>query len=342
MEPDKNFIKTIRRIVENHKALLLFEVLGVVILFYILFLEERARETKEEYITQREEIQALSEEISLLTISVEELVEHAREDTKKQIEERLDEERKRISMLEQELAEESKERSALESRLIRELGISEGRFSELAKEFAGSTLDLASIISEWRKRTVNITCTFFSGNSSGSGILIQFYEEGKVIYGVLTNRHVLADLFGRVGSSCTMRFPDTSSPVTVYAKDGAIELSTNGYDFGRLVLENPPQSLLAAAASTGRFCTARPAIGDAVIILGYPSIGGREDITATDGILSGFDGDYYVTSAKVERGNSGGPGIHLEKNCLLGIPTFSQQGVLESLARILSIDVLTK
>ena len=65
----------------------------------------------------------------------------------------------------------------------------------------------------------------------------------------------------------------------------------------------------------------------------------RTDVTATEGIISGFDGDYYITSAKVEHGNSGGAAILVKESCELGIPTFVQTGSIESLARILDLDI---
>jgi S1-C subfamily serine protease len=63
-------------------------------------------------------------------------------------------------------------------------------------------------------------------------------------------------------------------------------------------------------------------------------------LTATDGIISGYAGDYYITSAKIERGNSGGPAILIKGKCLLGIPTFVTVGSLEALGRVLDITVL--
>jgi hypothetical protein len=73
--------------------------------------------------------------------------------------------------------------------------------------------------------------------------------------------------------------------------------------------------------------------------LGYPSIGAKESITATEGILSGFDEEYYTTSAKIEQGNSGGAAIHVKNDCFLGLPTLVLAGRIESLARILPITV---
>ena len=89
-----------------------------------------------------------------------------------------------------------------------------------------------------------------------------------------------------------------------------------------------------------KFCSSVPDIGDEVVILGYPAIGASSGITATDGIISGYDGDYYVTSAKVNSGNSGGIAVDLKNDCNLGIPTLVDAGSLESLARILKAQTL--
>ena len=75
--------------------------------------------------------------------------------------------------------------------------------------------------------------------------------------------------------------------------------------------------------------------GEAVVVLGYPGIGSDTDITATEGIISGYEDTYYVTSANIDHGNSGGAAILLKDNCFLGIPTYVESGELESLGRIL-------
>jgi S1-C subfamily serine protease len=84
-------------------------------------------------------------------------------------------------------------------------------------------------------------------------------------------------------------------------------------------------------------CTEKPKIGDKVVILGYPGIGAQDSVTATEGIISGFDANYYTTSAKIEKGNSGGAAIDVERNCFLGLPTLVITGQIESLARILPV-----
>jgi len=76
--------------------------------------------------------------------------------------------------------------------------------------------------------------------------------------------------------------------------------------------------------------------------LGYPTVGSRQDITATEGIISGFDGNYFITSAKVEEGNSGGIAVSVKEDCYLGIPTYAEIGNVESLARILDFTVIVR
>lgn len=74
------------------------------------------------------------------------------------------------------------------------------------------------------------------------------------------------------------------------------------------------------------------------MVLGYPSYGTDYlEITAIEGIVSGYDGEYYTTSAKIEQGNSGGVAISQKGNCYLGIPTAVKLGVFESLGRILDV-----
>ena len=89
-------------------------------------------------------------------------------------------------------------------------------------------------------------------------------------------------------------------------------------------------------------CSAKINTGEQVIILGYPSIGSPTDITATDGIISGQDSPYYVTSAKIDHGNSGGLAILVKNDCYFGIPSGAVVGSVESLGRILDVNAIAK
>ncbi len=81
-------------------------------------------------------------------------------------------------------------------------------------------------------------------------------------------------------------------------------------------------------------------VGEEIVILGYPSVGG-EYLTATDGIISGHEGTYYLTtSAKIEQGSSGGGAFLKSTGCLVGIPTFVRSGRIEALARLINMPYL--
>jgi hypothetical protein len=63
-------------------------------------------------------------------------------------------------------------------------------------------------------------------------------------------------------------------------------------------------------------------IGEPVYVLGYPGVGG-DSLTLTQGVVSGFTGDYeqYIKiSANTNFGNSGGVAID-GQGCYLGIPS---------------------
>ena len=165
------------------------------------------------------------------------------------------------------------------------------------------------------------------GYVTGSGTAV--YVESTGQYTVWTNRHVMTSSGGKL---CRIWFPDTSSPlISIKARINP----ASDQDFAIIDIPYPNQQLGSVIKNTSDFCMKKPSIGDQVVILGYPGIGSQTDITVTEGIISGYDGDYFITSAKVEQGNSGGAAILVKDNCYLGIPTFVATGVLESLARIL-------
>jgi len=199
------------------------------------------------------------------------------------------------------------------------------------------TYNVASIISEWRPIIANIECQFRYSDTgrlyqrnSGSGIAIKF---GNSPSAILTNKHVITDDSGYGAYSCSAKLPDSSDLVT----SSDTRSSAKGYDLGYVYINEPSSYLKTITSSFPSLCSQKPLLGDEIVVLGYPSIGSKENVTATEGIISGFDGNYLITSAKVEQGNSGGAAILLKDNCLLGIPTFVTLGKVESLARILDI-----
>lgn len=279
---------------------------------------------------QNEALTEIKEELALLEVRVEELVSASEESTQKIINEK-------VAGLTQELESAREKTQELEQELKNEAGLSAQKIAEL-EESLSNGYDLVSIISGWRARTPLIRCRFDGGYSTGSGILVSFNEGGATNYYVVTNRHVLVSN-PAIARDCTIEFPDGKGTHVAVQEDGAIQGTVGNYDLGRLKIVQPDAYIRNTATSMNRFCSARPSIGDEVISIGYPLIGSTGDITATDGIISGFESDYFITSAKIERGNSGGIVVLLKNNCLLGVSTFVQFGQLESLARILDINV---
>jgi len=214
---------------------------------------------------------------------------------------------------------------------------------------AKSGTDLSSIISYWRSRVSYVECDlekydanggFITDSGSGSVFIA---DDGTVR--VVTNKHVLIidDAIKAIASICRIKFPDNGNTFTASRANREIWWASdeNGGDWGYLTI-TPDVSLKNILATPLKDCPTKPLIGDSVLILGYPGIGSKTDITATEGIISGYDGDYYITSAKVEHGNSGGAAILVKSNCMLGIPTFAETGSVESLARILDLHVAVR
>jgi hypothetical protein len=212
---------------------------------------------------------------------------------------------------------------------------------------ASNNYDLASIIKKWRPRVVNIECdwkNFDTGRKhitvGGSGFLMKL--SGGLIT-IITNKHVLQDSRDPITTSdfyivnsCNIRFPETGEIYFVPTSDMSFSVE-GGADWGSLNIKRPNTYINNLVSSNLPVCEQKPSIGDQVVVLGYPGIGSQNDITATDGIISGYDNEYFITSAKIEQGNSGGIAVLVKNNCYLGLPTFAQVGGIESLARILDI-----
>jgi len=200
-----------------------------------------------------------------------------------------------------------------------------------AKVATVKTASVSSVIKEWRPRIAAVSCTWKDGRrASGSGLLLGKTDAG---YRVQTNRHVVYDEESQEAPvSCRVQLPD-DEPVS--ASDLKVNLSQDS-DSAAILIEGPTAKMQQYALSvTSKFCSSKPQIGEKVVVLGYPSIGAKGDITATEGIISGFEDNYYITSAKIEQGNSGGAAISLEENCYIGIPTLTRVGRIEALGRVL-------
>lgn len=215
-------------------------------------------------------------------------------------------------------------------------------------------VDYSTIVAEWQNRVAMVTCYWGSSNEQsltsvgGSALLTTIANYGFV---AVTNKHVVTDSYGRTADSCMLLlagFGDISSMATNSLKflyGDPFLVDQNGRDTAYIKLDHlgfvrDKNGLFAAAAKvTLNLCSvSRVRIGDELVVLGYPTIGSQNGITATKGIISGIENDYYVTDAKIDRGNSGGAAILIKDNCYIGIPTWASAGSIESLGRILKTD----
>lgn len=190
--------------------------------------------------------------------------------------------------------------------------------------------DLAAVIARWNPYVYKLSCTFRAGTlaeeTTGGSAIVETNGAGTRF---VTNGHVLED-DGDYPDSCELLVPGTEVTIPVDGDALAVE-SARDIGYGAIGTTG------VAGVPPARHCTIKPEIGDRVVILGYPAIGGEESVTATEGIISGFDGKFYTTSAKIERGNSGGAAVDVKRDCLLGLPTLVVAGRIESLARILPL-----
>ncbi|MEX1027172.1 MAG: serine protease [Candidatus Paceibacterota bacterium] len=224
----------------------------------------------------------------------------------------------------QELVEAALEQTA------RQVG---GLSTELEGKVSEQTL--GARILEWEPRVARIECRFQDGDDTvdAKASAVAVYRAGNVSF--MTNRHVLEHKDMPL-EKCELRAPGISGDFDI--EPSQMEISTER-DIAYLSVSTPPPALVTTASGIS-ICAAEPSVGSRVLILGYPRTGSERGITATEGIISGIEEEFYITSAKIERGNSGGAAISVEDNCFLGLPTLVVVGQLESLARILPVTSL--
>ncbi len=208
--------------------------------------------------------------------------------------------------------------------------------------------DTKEISEMWGSSVVRIVCDEDFGRVSGSGTLWKIKND----YVVTTNEHVANSQACLVEVTPFQNGVSHSRETLTYkAKEGSFRTIEGDYDFLSFSIEEheskSPLSKLSAYAhdSAGKCRRIFYPTGERIVILGYPSIGtsSGEDLTVTEGIISGVEEGFsfsdkkqftwYVTSAKIEQGNSGGTAIASD-GCFIGIPTWSTRGELESQGRI--------
>lgn len=218
--------------------------------------------------------------------------------------------------------------------------LSESRTQIVEKVIEKQPVGLSSIIKYWRPRVAYIECIWQYSDTkqvyqeaSGSGLAMK-YSDGTIA--IVTNKHVLSDDNGYGPNKCVAKLPDSNSIYEVNTNN--IKWNSGSADWGYLAITAPDSHIKDIVGQDLNYCQKKASIGDSVVVLGYPSYGTDYlDITATEGIISGYDREYYTTSAKIEHGNSGGVSVLEKDNCYLGIPTGVRLGEFESLGRILDV-----
>ena len=206
--------------------------------------------------------------------------------------------------------------------------------------YQNNEYDISSLIQKWRNYIAYIECTW--ENLLGKNVVYRGSGLFKSV-GVVTNLHVISQTSytGEITRPkyCIVVLPDDQE---VFVNEENIYKWSDEYDYdiGFLFIQNQTQNMQNLARLNPPICENKALIGDEILILGYPIIGSRQDITVTEGIISGYEGGYYITSAKIEQGNSGGAAILIKGDCWLGIPTFAELGNIESLGRILDSRLL--
>jgi len=249
-----------------------------------------------------------------------------------------------LAKLEIELLAEKEKRTSLEEEQAEEKALAQKQILNLEEKIAETEKNgLTNIVNQWGSYVVSLECDFYRSStgdlflqSSGSGLLTKWGETSVV---VLTNKHIITAMSidrDDVANKCTIKFPQKDISIT----SNDVLVLTDDFDWGIITINFPSEYVKTLMQDSPNLCTKNPILGDELVILGYPSIGDQKNVTVTEGIISGFDEDYFITSAKVEKGNSGGAAVSLKNNCYLGTPTFSRTGVIESLARILDVRVL--
>jgi hypothetical protein len=220
----------------------------------------------------------------------------------------------------------------------------------------------SEIVENLGKYIVRVSCIDNFGNwTVGSGII---YGKGKELDGarentlILTNYHVVKDSFNtnysapcfvEYSSDPTRGFSDFYWATPVYFPKIISEDEMKTIDFFFLSIEEkadkdgniiPNASLLITNLAPKICDSSSIKIGEEIVVLGYPVIGG-EYLSATEGIISGYESAYYLTtSAKIEQGNSGGGAFLKSTGCLVGMPTFVRLGKIESFARLIKMSYL--
>lgn len=240
--------------------------------------------------------------------------------------------------------------------------------SNLQKRPYSEAQALALIREKIMPSVVLIRCADEDGGEeawAGSGI---FVMASGTPY-VETNAHVVLGSDG-LYHGCNVYFPRANTGAiydSVYAAgepmlydkvQSYIETTkVEGVDYAVLPLTGPvddgsgvqypfPPTQPDMALAMGGLCKSLNAeikIGDKLFVLGYPATGG-DSLTFTEGIVSGFMGDFgemIKVSAATNHGNSGGLAVTAGDICQIGIPSRATFAAGSNLGIILSSSFLS-
>lgn len=218
---------------------------------------------------------------------------------------------------------------------------------------SGGDADYSAIVAEWQDRVARVDCLWKDSNgkliqsAQGSALLVNITGIGT---SVITNQHVVLDDFNGkkyVADGCVVGIFGKGARTVEFAEDNTPFVLGGNLDWAYIKLGSAYNAgAVRTFSDNGTFdetvsrhlnvCTNQVNIGDKLIVLGYPAIGTQGGVTVTEGIISGIEHEDYVTSAKIDHGNSGGAAILVKDDCYLGIPTWvANNGGFESLGRIL-------
>lgn len=209
-------------------------------------------------------------------------------------------------------------------------------------------VDLPLIIKQWHPAVAKINCYFKESEDkvylqTGSGFFSGHTDDTLKVF---TNRHVLRDEENTelAPDICEVSLPESSESFLTKNATGTtsdIYQSTTTLDWGYVHISYPTKGFSSTVSKNLLICDTKQNLGTPVVILGYPGVGSKNGITVTQGIISGYDDDYYITDAKIGQGNSGGVAVAIDTkkdtSCYLGMPTYAEVGEVISLGRILDV-----
>ncbi|MEX1087120.1 MAG: hypothetical protein WEC58_01155, partial [Candidatus Paceibacterota bacterium] len=144
---------------------------------------------------------------------------------------------------------------------------------------------LSALVQEWEPRIARIECVFRNndgGTSRSNASAVSVLRQGEVQF--ITNKHVLVQK-GHSLVNCELAVPGIGDGLRVEPESAEF---SGTLDIAYVTLSDQPAELVAEASGV-RVCSEPPSFGSRVLILGYPATGSKSGITATDGILSGFE-----------------------------------------------------